>query len=201
MKNFDLFIFDLGRVLIDFDFDIAIAKLNEWALIDRAKVTALFMNSKLAKEWDKGLLDADAFYKIIKQELQLPLEMEKFIPIWNDIFTPKEEMIEFALNLAKERKTYIVSNTNPWHFQYLRKKYVWLQEFEEIIASCDVKMLKPDHEIFRFTLRRAGGIAPERTLYIDDVEENILSAKNLGIHSIHFKSHPLLLEALKLKSF
>ncbi len=198
MKKFDLVIFDLGKVLIDFDFNIAIAKLDKFAPIDRAKVMALFMNSKLARDWDRGMLNPKQFYAIIKKELNLPIEMDEFIPIWNDIFSPKEEMIDLALRFAKNHKTVIVSNTNPWHSQHIMKKYHWLKEFKEFIASCEVKLLKPDHEIFHLTLSRADA-SPKKTLYIDDIQENIVSATKLGIDAIQFKSHTLLLDELKIR--
>lgn len=196
MNQFDLFIFDLGRVLIDFDFNIALSKLDRFAPIDRGKVHSLFMNSQLSRDWDKGLLMSEEFYKIVRRELQLPLEMEQFIPIWNDIFTPKPEMIEAALELAMMCPTYLLSNTNPWHSQYLKRNFNWLNQFKELVASCEVKMLKPDREIYEHVLKKAG-VSPQKTLYVDDIEENVASAKSLGMDAIQFKSHPLFLEELK----
>lgn len=192
------FIFDLGKVLIDFDFKFAVQKLRKSGSIDWKKIPALFRNSSLSEKWDKGLLSSQEFYDAIQKELRLSIQMSEFISIWNDIFTEKREMIELARFLNRKNKVFILSNTNPWHADHIRNNYQWIKEFE-FIASCDVKLLKPDPEIYRLTLKKAGH-EPSETIYVDDIKEYADSARTLGIDAILFKSTRQLLRELKKRN-
>ena len=115
-----LFIFDLGKVLIDFDFKIAVKKLMPYGKIDPMGIFHLFRNSQLTHNWDKGLVPPEEFFSELKKDLHLSIGMKEFIPIWNDIFTEKKEMIDWALSLRKKYNVVILSNTNIWHVEHLK---------------------------------------------------------------------------------
>src|SRR3989338_5120879 len=102
MINFILF--DLGKVLIDFDFKIAVSNLRKHCRVDLFKVQALFYKSSFAKDWDRGLLSPEQFYGTVKEKLNLPLEIEEFMPIWNGIFSENTEMVQFARGIGKKKK-------------------------------------------------------------------------------------------------
>jgi FMN phosphatase YigB (HAD superfamily) len=131
-----LVIFDLGKVLVDFDFKIAIKRLQKICPVNLFKVHSLFTNSPLTENWDKGLISESEFYHTVRSELDIPLEIHEFIPIWNEIFTEKQEMIELAKVIAAKKNVIILSNTNPWHVGYLKNRYPWLNCFHGFIASC-----------------------------------------------------------------
>lgn len=181
-----LFIFDLGKVLIDFDFSIAIRNLEKYGKVNPLKVFSLFRNSQLAQDWDRGLLESEKFFEIVKKELDLKIQMDTFIPIWNNIFTEKKEMIELVSCLCKKVPVVVLSNTNPWHASYLRENYPWLVELNGFIASCDVHLLKPDPELFKLVLKNYSVKAKE-TFFVDDLKENVVAAKSLGIEAVLFK--------------
>jgi putative hydrolase of the HAD superfamily len=61
--------------------------------------------------------------------------------------------------------------------------------FEVVVDSAWVGMRKPDPEIYRLTLERLGGVAPERSLFVDDNERNVETARELGMHGVHFRSN------------
>lgn len=194
-----LFLFDLGKVLIDFDFDVAIKKLHSFCPVDVKKVETLFRDSSLAKKWDEGLIPQEEFYEIVRKELNLPLEMEQFIPIWNQIFFEMEDSISLARSLKPNYKVIMLSNTNPWHAEYVRKTFQWIKDFDDFITSCDVHVMKPDPRIFKVALER-GKVKPSETIYIDDVPENVESARKLGIDALQFITFKKLLNDLKAKN-
>lgn len=195
-----LFIFDLGKVLLDFDFDIAIRRLQKVQSPDRNKIYDLFCNSPLAKNWDKGIISANEFFGMIQKELNLKIKMDDFKIIWNEIFSEKTEMIQLARHLHRQKKVALLSNTNPWHAEYVKKYYPWILEFDRFVASCDVQLLKPDTEIYSLVLRQLQA-EPSETIYIDDIPSNVAGAKKLGIDGLVFKGiHPLI-QDLKLRGF
>lgn len=186
-KQIKLVIFDLGRVLVDFDFMIAIHRLRSICALDLLKVHQLFSGSPLSEQWDKGLIAPPDFYRKVRKELSLPLTEQEFMSVWNEIFTEKHEMIQMARQLIARRQVYILSNTNRWHVDYLRAKYPWLSEFHKFIASCDVRLMKPDPEIYRLVLSRAG-VEPQEAFYVDDISSYVRAAKKIGIDAVLFKN-------------
>ena len=191
-----LVLFDLGKVLIDFDFKIAVANLRKHCRVDLFKVQALFYKSSFAKDWDRGLLSPEQFYGTVKEKLNLPLEMEEFMPIWNGIFSENTEMVQFARGIGKKKKVAILSNTNPWHAEHIRSHHPWVHDFDHFIASCDVHLLKPDPEIFTLALKRSGAV-PGETLYIDDISENVRQARKMGIDAFVFRSYSQMIVEMK----
>ena len=187
-----LILFDVGRVLIDFDFGIAVKKLRGLFELDTSKIQALFKNPSLTGRWDKGLISPEEFFKAVQDEMDFPIGMEGFASIWNGIFTEKKEVISLARSLTKDYKVVLLSNTNPWHAGYLRKNFSWIKDFHDFIASCDVQLLKPDPEIFRLSLAKAQ-VEPRHTFYVDDLLENVEVAKKLGMDALIFQ------DALHLK--
>ncbi len=61
---------------------------------------------------------------------------------------------------------------------------------ELVVDSSEVGVRKPDPRIFELTLERLGGVAPERTTFLDDAPGNVLAAAALGIHAIRVEDDP-----------
>ena len=57
--------------------------------------------------------------------------------------------------------------------------------FDLVVDSSQEGMRKPNPAIFRLTLERLGGLAPERTVFLDDCEGNVKAADSLGMQTIH----------------
>lgn len=189
-------LFDLGKVLIDFDFSIALERLKKYTCCNAQEIMDFFRNSKVAQGWDKGTIREEEFYQAAKQTLGFSIAMEPFRQIWNEIFTVKREMVDFALSLKNRFQIGILTNTNPWHIHYIREQYSWMRELRTQIASCEVGLLKPDPEIYRLAMRRLNAV-PEEIVYVDDSEENVLSAQKIGIDSFLFRDMDRLKEELK----
>ena len=59
--------------------------------------------------------------------------------------------------------------------------------FDVVVDSSQVGMRKPNPAIFRLTLERLGGLAPESTVFLDDSEGNVNSARSMGMQAIHVR--------------
>jgi putative hydrolase of the HAD superfamily len=59
--------------------------------------------------------------------------------------------------------------------------------FDLVVDSSRVGMRKPNPAIFRLTLERLGGLAPERTVFLDDCEGNVKAADSLGMQTVHVR--------------
>jgi putative hydrolase of the HAD superfamily len=60
--------------------------------------------------------------------------------------------------------------------------------FDVVVDSGFVGMRKPDPEIYELTLERLGGLAPERVVFLDDVEDNCVGARALGMTAVRFRN-------------
>jgi len=59
--------------------------------------------------------------------------------------------------------------------------------FDLVVDSSQEGMRKPNPAIFRLTLERLGGLAPERTVFLDDCEGNVKAAKSVGMQTVHVR--------------
>jgi HAD superfamily hydrolase (TIGR01509 family) len=61
--------------------------------------------------------------------------------------------------------------------------------FEIVVDSAFVGIRKPEPEIYELTLERlGGGIGAAECMFVDDVEDNIATARELGMTAVHFRS-------------
>jgi FMN phosphatase YigB (HAD superfamily) len=89
-----------------------------------------------------------------------------------------------------------LSNTNEVHIGYLLKKYSRIFEyFEQKVFSFEVGAMKPDPRIYRHTIALSGR-QPGSLFFIDDREENVLAARDLGMRAHQFISEKDLVSAL-----
>jgi epoxide hydrolase-like predicted phosphatase len=97
-----------------------------------------------------------------------------------------ELLVERTIELRREGyRTALITN-NIAEFSDGWRRLVPVDEmFEVVIDSCEVGMRKPDARVFRLALERLGGIAPERSVFLDDAPGNIAAARALGIHTVH----------------
>ena len=80
-----------------------------------------------------------------------------------------------------------LSNWSAETYPLVYKRLPFLSWFEEVVISGQEKMIKPDAAIFRILLSRINFPA-KHCLFIDDSEENIAAANQLGFQTIHFSS-------------
>ncbi len=185
--------FDLGRVIVDFDYLPAIVKLfssctpgkvpDEHALSDWLFHPLQGTN----RAFDTGKLTPEEFYNQLRQHFSYTESYEEFVTLWNGIFTSKPEVEEIIRALAGHTRLFIISNTNPLHFEYIARHYDILDSFEEVFLSYRIGFCKPEKEIFHAALERTG-VNASRSIFIDDMEIHVEAARKLGFQALHFAS-------------
>jgi putative hydrolase of the HAD superfamily len=110
-------------------------------------------------------------------------------------------MVDWARRLGSSRmKVGLLSNMHPDMVAHVRKQFAWIQSFDCVTFSGEVKMVKPDPAIYEHTLRGLGVTAPE-ALFLDDREINVQAARALGITAIQFQSIEQLRSDLETEGF
>jgi 2-haloacid dehalogenase len=90
---------------------------------------------------------------------------------------------------------YALSNWPAEGFSSVRQRFEFLAWFRGILVSGEVGVIKPDPRIYELLIERFG-VEPQRTVYIDDVEANVVAARPFGMHAIHFTTPAALREEL-----
>jgi len=182
-------IFDLGRVLIDFDHLIAAKKIAPFTDMTPREIYGLFFDSEITVRFEEGRISPEEFFSKVRQMLHLRLDYDAFLPIWNQIFflTPKNHAVyALAKNLKRKYGLVLLSNVNVLHFEYVVKHFPVFDVFDHIVASYQVGVTKPSPVIYRKALELVS-VEPHQAFYTDDRVELVEGARALGIRASVFK--------------
>lgn len=188
-KKYEAIICDLGNVLINFDHNIAVRKILKYTPKKESDIYDLFFDSPFTKLYEEGKVSSDEFFKRVKESLDLTIDYDTFLPIWNNIFFEMPLNIkihDFLKSVKSKYKLVMLSNINKAHFEFVREKMSILKEFDKLILSYKVGFRKPAPEIYKIALDSVN-IAYSKAIYIDDREDLISAAGKLGLKGIVFR--------------
>jgi glucose-1-phosphatase len=190
-------LFDIGKVLIDFDFQRFGKRMSELTALGADFLGDAITAGDLPARYESGRLSDAEFHQEVCRRIGRQIPWNEFVAAWNSIFlaTPilREEVL---LSLARKRDLWVISNTNRIHFDFILERYSALRYFKGFILSHEVGVLKPDPDIFRYALSKAGCEAGE-ALFVDDIKSNVEAACRLGMDAIHFVDSKQLDEELR----
>ena len=185
-------VLDLGGVILGLDVNKSIELLSGLGFPGEENLDVIFSKHPYFLQYEIGKITTDQFIEAISTQLGNHTPGEKILEAWNAMILGfRPGTIELIMNLRERYRMFLLSNTNASHEIYynelLRAEYDIpnLKDiFEKVYYSHDVKMRKPNHEIFQFVLENSRLIASE-TLYIDDTEKHVKAASDLGILGFH----------------
>ncbi len=183
-------IFDYGEVLCHAPTDAENAKLAAFFKIDTRSLLGLWERNR--GPYDRGDLTSRVYWSMLAKDagVEIPsAEIHKIseldMAMWSNI---NSSMVAWASQLrASGLKIGLLSNMHPDMVSHCRKHFAWLDSFDSVTFSAEVRMIKPDPAIYQHALRGLGTAAAE-TLLVDDREGNVRAAQELGLHAIRFKS-------------
>ncbi|SHJ54029.1 putative hydrolase of the HAD superfamily [Arenibacter nanhaiticus] len=176
-------IFDFGDIFINLDKQIVFKEMKKHGIHD-----FLPRLTPLNEAFEVGSIGPDEFLN----ELHLhfpqvsPLEIKR---IWNSMLLDfPEYRLQFLEDLAKQQdyRLFLLSNTNALHIPHVEQQMGKLQFerfrncFEQFYLSHEIKLRKPNQEIFEFVLNE-NNLKASETFFIDDTLENTVAATPLGI--------------------
>jgi putative hydrolase of the HAD superfamily len=180
-------IFDLGRVLIPFDFNRGYKRLEALCSYPASDIPQRLRSTDLMNRFETGEVSSESFVREFSKTLGFEAGYDEVCDIWSCIFLPEtllpEEMIE---SLRKRYRVMLLSNTNALHYDMLEQQYPILKHFDHYVLSYKVGAMKPSPKIYEEALRHAEA-RPEECFYTDDVPAFVEAAKNLGIDAVVFE--------------
>jgi len=197
MSAIRIIVSDLGKVLLQFEVQRVWEALNPHFGVTHQEARKIVQELMRESRFGCGGVDSPTFYSHMVERTGLRLPYEAFCVAWSDMFWEDEAVIGL-IHQAPVDKRYVLSNTNDIHWQFLKERYPHvLQPFDRLVASHELGLEKPDPAIFHWVLRDTGR-PPAEHLFIDDIAENVESARAVGMDGIvHTDSHSLWQEFLR----
>ncbi|MHB8655314.1 MAG: HAD family hydrolase [Terriglobia bacterium] len=183
-------IFDYGNVLCPMPSPLAFEEMAGLAEIPSPAFLVSLWRHRL--DYDRDTLDSPAYWREIARDngkrftdVQIQKLIETDLALW---IHPNPSMLAWVRALRKSgMKTAILSNMPREFSRYLRSNADWLNDFDHKVFSGEMGVVKPDARIYHACIDGLD-VAPQETLFIDDVAANVSAAEALGINAIRFES-------------
>lgn len=185
MKIPSVVVFDLGKVLVDFDYRLAVERIaarcsqknqNLWQLVSP--------EAKFLIDYETGLLTTEQFYEAVREKAGFQGDLAEFSHLFSDIFWPIEPMIAWQEKLRTAGiPTYIFSNTNPLAAIHIRARFPFFSHFTGYILSYEHQSMKPAARIYEVVEQMTGKSGSD-ILYLDDRLENVEAGAKRGWQTI-----------------
>ncbi len=176
------FLFDIGNVILPFDFTISARRIAGHSRATAEEILALV--SPLTVDFELGRMSVDDFIATASERIGYTGEPDFFRSAFADIFDPNLPMVAFVESLKAEGvPLYLLSNTNGIHAPFFEAAYPVFGLFDGGIYSHEVGLMKPDPEIFELA-KTTLSLDPARTVYIDDLAANCEAGAAAGFRSV-----------------
>ena len=177
-------VFDLGKVLLDFDYNRAALAFAARGKLTAPEVRQLIDHSPLLYRFETGLMTSEQFFAEVRQGTGFNGTFDDFKLIFADIFEPIPEMIELHATLRKAGvPTYIFSNTNDLAISHIRRRYPFFSQFDGYIFSYEQGAMKPDARIYE-AIEGLTGHRGADIIYLDDRADNVAGGTTRGWRAV-----------------
>lgn len=186
-NDIKVIIFDLGRVLIPIDTHYLLGRASELLGISQEKVRTAW--SRELPELTTGKLSVADLYKKLAQECDIQLDMPA-AQVVKELYTYfedaqiSEEMLSLIKMLQREYTVVVLSNAEVETGKIFSQGMI-ATTVGHVYASSQLQMKKPDREIYEYVCNDLD-VTPRECIFIDDIEENVIGAKKVGMRAVVF---------------
>ena len=187
--RFDVLLFDLGGVLMDF------AGFDELARYmpgtpDRSEIRDRWIHSGAVQRFERGEITPEQFADNVIEELEIDLSPRDFLTNFVEWARgPYPGAIDLLSTLKSGFRIAALSNSNELHTPLHRRRFE--HAIETFFFSDEIGQVKPEREIFDFVLRDLG-VPPHRIAFFDDTPINVEAARKAGIEAYEVDGLPTL---------
>ncbi len=188
-RKISVIVFDLGNVLLPFNYDVVIERFNKVSsgLGDKF-VESYRKNYQIHRSFERGDITEEEFLDNMMNLLEHKVDKEKFCSDFSKIFTVNKKVAALLPELKKKYLLVLLSNTNSIHEEYGWKNNDFLKYFDKLILSHKVNAVKPEQKIYKaveaFTKK-----PPAEHIFVDDIAEYVKGAKNAGWDAVQYTGY------------
>lgn len=187
-QRIEAVIFDLGRVLVNIDLDPLRKKLSRTGDPGRGQaVIEKVRNNDWIGQLNSGRISPEEFHRTLCTTYKFNWCFEEFLEGWCSIFSPNPEMEDLVRRLDGRIPLGLLSDTDPQHWDYIRRHYPIVKVFKKPVLSFQVGTCKPDPAMYRAAAESVGTL-PERCFYTDDLPQNVEGARAAGMTAVVFQN-------------
>ena len=177
------YLFDIGKVILYFDFGRTVAAISdkcEAVPADQLMPAVIDLTTRL----ELGEIQPDDFVDRVSERVGFTGTKEEFLSAFQNVFDLNEPMVEFIEQLDEAgMPLFLLSNTSKIHVSFFTKAYPVFSRFSGAVYSYEEHCMKPDEKIYQAAINRFS-LVPEETVYIDDLADNCEAAEELGFRSV-----------------
>jgi len=196
-------IFDLGGVLLDLDVQKTFNAFGEMGLNEEVIMERYNSEENFFFQFEKGQISANEFRVSLRKMISNSVSDEEIDYAWNEMLRGfRDDTIRLLSDLSGKYLLYLLSNTNEIHLPVYSEQFretsggIDLQNyFIKSYFSHEIKSRKPELESFGYVLKDAS-LEPTETLFIDDFEENCITAREIGLVAHQLKPEENLRDVL-----
>ena len=181
------FLFDLGNTLIKLAYERVLENIRRDASITRDDLVELLEQPGGYRDLERGAVGFAEFYDFLCAHAGYRASLRELREVWTDFFDGPIVGAETLLERIREKyRVAFLSNSNEVHAEVIPRQFSTLfRKDDRFIFSHRFKVAKPDPEIFRRSLELLGAL-PQHVVFVDDLLENVLAAREEGIQAFQF---------------
>lgn len=181
-----LYIFDLGNVIVDIDFNRVMGVWSDYSRVPLANLQKSFVIGDAFHRHERGQISDEEFAVAVCREMDMALSFDQFATGWQAVFVALRPEVIAVMKQLREKghRVVVLSNTNRLHTSFWPGEYPQVAEAaDKIYLSQEMGMRKPDAEIY-LQLLEEEAFSADQAIFFDDNADNINGAQRLGITSI-----------------
>jgi HAD superfamily hydrolase (TIGR01509 family) len=178
---------DVGGVIVRDDFTSFFAQFEGKIGVSAEALYALTVGSEEWKLYNKDFMTEEELWRKLAPKLRVEDEVARELRQWRRMLVPIPETIKILKRARGRYPLYCLSNVDKATTRYLQERYHLYGLFDGSVLSWEAGMRKPEMGIYELVIQRFK-LTPERTLYIDDKEPNLIPARRAGFQTILFRS-------------
>ncbi|MEJ8858447.1 HAD family phosphatase [Variovorax robiniae] len=197
MSRVEALLFDLGGVVFEFNFELAIQHWAPFSELPLRELRERFGNDEPYRQFERGEITPAAYFESLRRNLKLTASDAQIAEGWNGIFGAEiSETLDAVAGAREHFPCYAFSNTNVEHQRAWNAAYPRIAAtFDRVFLSSEIGMRKPEAAAFAH-IADAIGVAPSNILFFDDLVENVVGAVAAGLQAVQVRSPADVREAL-----
>ena len=188
MPEITWFIFDLGNTVIKLAYERVLENICKRATITRDELVELFEAPGAYRDLERGAVSFADFHAFLRDKADYRGTLQNLQETWSDFFDGTLPGMEDLLDRLRQKyRLAFLSNSNEVHADVIPRKFATIfDQDDRLIFSHRFKCAKPDLEMFQRSLEVIGAL-PQQAVFVDDLLENVLAARAVGITAFQFR--------------
>jgi putative hydrolase of the HAD superfamily len=192
------FLFDLGNTVIKLAYERVLHRLATDSAASRDELMRIMEGGGGYRDLERGQVSFAEFYQFLRDRAGFRGSLASLRDIWTDFFDGPVDGIEVLLERVRETyRVAFLSNSNEIHAEYIpRHFHVLFRRDDRFVFSHLHGCAKPDRMLYERALQILGAL-PNRVVFVDDLIENVATARDVGMLAYQFHGALRLSEELE----